>query len=107
MVIAPLPLPSLYLSSVATASCAVVLRKRRWRLTIARARVGWAATISAISWTSASMPISRSSATSRISAIRRVSSCEEKKVASTPKTSLIRSRTGTVSGLTSCSIWLR
>lgn len=46
-------------------------------------------------------------ATSRSSATSRVSSCEAKKVASTPKTSVMRSSTATVSGRTSCSIWLR
>ena len=51
--------------------------------------------------------IARSMVASRSSAASRVSSCEAKKVASTPNTSVIRSSTATVNGRTSCSIWFR
>ncbi|SLH51627.1 Uncharacterised protein [Mycobacteroides abscessus subsp. abscessus] len=102
-----LPAPSAKRSSVAAASWALVLRYRLCMATIARARLGCADTISAISWVSASMPSSWSITTSCNSAMSRVSSWEEKKVASTPNTSLILSSTGTVSGRTSCSIWFR
>ena len=53
------------------------------------------------------MSTSRSMVTSRSSATSRVSSWEAKNVASTPNTSVMRSSTATVSGRTSCSIWLR
>ena len=107
---APVPLPPvlrLNLSSVASASWALVIWYRRCRLTIARAIAGCAATISTTSVGSTSASRSRSWMTSRNSATRRVSSWVEKNVASTPNTSVMRSRTATVSGRTSCSIWLR
>ena len=107
MVIDPLPLPSEKRSSVAAASCVVVSRYRRCRLTRARANAGCELTTSASSDWSTSTPRSWSSVTSRSSASSRVSSCEAKNVASTPNTSVIRSSTATVSGRTSCSIWLR
>ncbi len=45
--------------------------------------------------------------TSRSSASNRVSSCDEKNVASTPNISEIRNSTATVNGRTSCSIWFK